>query len=332
MAVFWSGSGSGVFRQASYKDERDFESAIKTVQGELFGRHRIYLDIKKKIGTRGGQRNIPDGYLLDLTARRPRLYVIENELARHDPLRHIAIQILQFSLSFEAERRLVRKVLFQALQERPDAFRQAEEYAVRNDFRNLDHMLDSLVEDGSFAALVIIDEAPEDLARILTEKFAFPVEVLELRRFTNDAGEHVYHFQPFLAEVEADIKAEPGREADLSEVNTIVVPARDDGFQETFLGEHRWYAIRLSATMRPQIRWVAVYRVAPTSAITHIAPVRSIEPWKDTGKYVIEFAEPAQPIGPIRLNSRGKVKAPQAPRYTRRELLDTARTLDDLWG
>ena len=61
--------------------------------------------IKKKIGAKGGQRNIPDGYLLDLSGVKPRLYVIENELASHEPLRHIAVQILEFSLSFETDQR-----------------------------------------------------------------------------------------------------------------------------------------------------------------------------------------------------------------------------------
>jgi hypothetical protein len=52
--------------------------------------------VKKKIGKKGGLRNIPDGYLIDLSDAKPRLFVVENELAVHDPLRHIAVQILQF--------------------------------------------------------------------------------------------------------------------------------------------------------------------------------------------------------------------------------------------
>ena len=72
-------------------------------------------------------------------------------------------------------------------------------------------------------------------------------------------------------------------------MDTVVVPAREDGFKEVFLGEHRWYAIRVHGTMRPQIKYIAAYLVAPTSEITHFAPVKSIEPWKDTNKYVVYF-------------------------------------------
>src|SRR5262249_42854725 len=101
MSVLWTKTGA--YKSVSYGSEADLESAIVQVQRELFGPNRFYLDIKKKIGARGGIRNIPDGYLIDLNGSKPRLYVVENELAAHDPLRHIAVQILQFSLSFESE-------------------------------------------------------------------------------------------------------------------------------------------------------------------------------------------------------------------------------------
>ena len=33
-----------------------------------------------------------------------------------------------------------------------------------------------------------------------------------------------------------------------------MVPAREDGFNETFLAENRWYAIRIHSSMLPKIR------------------------------------------------------------------------------
>jgi hypothetical protein len=47
--------------------------------------------------------------------------VVENELQAHDPLRHIAVQILQFSLSFESEPLGVKKILLDALQTQQEA-------------------------------------------------------------------------------------------------------------------------------------------------------------------------------------------------------------------
>ena len=335
MNLIWSSCGP--YRRVEYPSEADLEEAILRVQTELFGSNRIYLDIKKKIGVRGGLRNIPDGYLLDLNGRKPRLYVVENELASHEPLRHIAVQILQFSLSFETDQRTVKAILFNALQDQPAIRHKCEQYAATHEFRNLDHMLDYLVYEAPFAAIVIIDEMPDSLENVLARKFQFGVEVIELARYENTQRERLYLFDPFLADLGADVLAtEEEAEArsdkpDASEVDTVVVPAREEGFQEVFLGENKWYAIRLHGTMRPQIKYIAAYQVAPISAITHIAPVKSVEPWKDTGKFVVNFAEPAEQIGPIQLVKGGRVKALQNIRYTTQEKLRAAKSLDDLW-
>lgn len=324
MTLIWTKEGP--YRRVGYESEADLEAAIWEVQDDLFGKNRIYLPVKKKIGPKHGPRNIPDGYLMDLNAARPRLYVVEVELAAHDPLRHVAVQILEFSLSFEAEPRAVKTIVFNALQSHADAFRECNRYAEGSQFRNLDHMLEWLVFEAPFAALVIIDELPDNLEQVLVRKFQFGVEVLELARYQSEKGERFYRCDPFLEGLISDVGA---RETE--EVDTIVVPAREEGFHETFLGEKRWHAIRIHGTMRPQIKHIAAYQVAPVSAITHIAPVKSIEPWKDTSKFVVNFAEPARQINPIRFVKGGRVKALQNSRYTTRGKLEAANTLEDVW-
>jgi hypothetical protein len=334
MSVIWTPQGA--YSIVNYQNEADLENAIIQVQSVLFGSKRIYLDIKKKIGIKGDSRNIPDGYLIDLNGRKPRLYVVENELASHDPLRHVAVQLLEFSLSFASERRRIKTILFDALQRDPGAKLQCESYARIHNYRNLDHMLEEMVFDAPFAALVIIDEMSDRLQTVLAEKFRFGVEVLQVSRYANADGDVMYQFEPFLAGVSEDLSAaavgdDPGRTIDVEEVDTIVVPAQSEGFQETFLGENRWHAIRIHGTMRPQIKHIAVYQIRPISAITHVAPVSSIEPWGDSGKFVVNFAEPAEEIGPIKLVSKGRVKALQNIRYTTLERLQSALTLDDVW-
>jgi hypothetical protein len=116
-----------------------------------------------------------------------------------------------------------------------------------------------------------------------------------------------------------------------SEIDTIVVPARGEGFHGVFLGENRWYAIRIQSSMKPKIRYIAVYQVAPVSAITHMAEVADIEPWKDTQKFCVNFKKPAQKIGPILLVSAGRVAAPQSIRYTSFARLQKAKSLDDVF-
>jgi hypothetical protein len=202
------------YRKVAFKSEAELESAVVAHSREIFGDSRIYVDVKKAIGAKGRTRNIPDGYLIDLSGRTPRLFVVENELAQHDVLRHIAVQILQFSLAFEAEKRLVKKILLDALQAAPEMERVCKQYIALQSLRGLDQLLELLVEDSPFSALVIIDEIPEDLESVLMKKFQFPVELLQISRFENTEGQVAHAF-----------------------------------------------------------------RIAPLSAITHIAPVKNIEPW-----------------------------------------------------
>lgn len=323
------------YNEEPFERESDLEEALLEVAETLFGRTRIYLETKKKIGGKGKIKNIPDGYLIDLSSiRDPKLFVIENELASHDPLKHVAVQILEFSLSFETSPHLLKSILKEALVAEPSALARCEAYVSQHGFENVDVLLERVVYgEDRFNALVIIDELTEELEKVLISRFQFPVEILTLKRYRNTEGNRLYQFDPFLEDVvmrEEGKVALPGLPAlDPSEIDTIVVPAHKDGFEETFLGEHRWYAIRIHSSMIPKIKHIAVYQVAPRSAITHIAPVASIEQWKDTNKYVVDFASPAEPIEPISLVQKGAVKAPQAPRYTARARLEGAKSLDE---
>ncbi|MBC31341.1 MAG: hypothetical protein CMH48_10905 [Muricauda sp.] len=110
----------------------------------------------------------------------------------------------------------------------------------------------------------------------------------------------------------------------------MVVPAREDGFKEVFIEENCWYAIRLNSSMIPKIKYIAAYQVAPISAITHIAKVRSIEQWKDTNKYILYFTESAEKIKKVPLG-KIKGKAPQSPRYSSRKRIINANTLDSVF-
>ena len=334
--MLWTSGGK--FYEEPFEYEADLEAAIKAVSADLFGPERIYLDVKKKIGAKGKTNNIPDAYLVDLSStKKPLLWVVENELEKHDPLRHIAVQILQMSISFEATPQKVKGIVKAALDDHPEGRHRCEQYAETNGFGNVDYLLERMIHDGGFGALVIIDELPEELGTVLVNKFSFGVEALTLSRYRNEEGERAYAFEPFLEDVDAPDKAgaantgKGGATAvDPSDIDTIVVPAREDGFQETVLGEDRWYAIRMHTSMKPKIQHLAVYRVAPISAITHVVPVQSIEPYKSTNKYVVTFAKKVEELPkPIKLVPKSKVKAPQAPRYTSYERLTNAKNLDE---
>ena len=112
--------------------------------------------------------------------------------------------------------------------------------------------------------------------------------------------------------------------------DTIIVPAQVEGFVETFLGEHCWYAVRISAGKLEDIKYIAGYQTAPVSAITHIAEVETIEAYGDGGKYKPIFKAPAKEIKPI---PYGDVPMGMmlSPKYTNRETLSSAKTLADVF-
>jgi hypothetical protein len=323
------------FYEDPFDLESNFEEAILEVANDLFGKTRIYIDIKKKIGSKGKIKNIPDGYLIDLSStKEPKLYVVENELSKHDHLKHIAVQILEFSLSFETSPYLVKNIIKEALVSNEAVVDKCQEYASSNGYENIDVLLERMIYgDDRFNALVIIDELSEELEKVLISRFKFPVEILTLERYRSESGERLYRFEPFLSDLtllsNAKDKTSGLPPLDPSELDTIVVPARDDGFDEAFLGEDRWWAIRIHSTMISKIKYIAGYRVAPISAITHIAPVASIEPWKETSKYIVNFSIPATKIGPIRLVAKGNIKPPYGPRYTSKARLEAAKNLDE---
>lgn len=108
------------YTEIPYERESQLEDAVNEVKAALFGSNRIYLDDKKKIGKKGATNNLPDGYLIDLTdTRNPKLFVVENDLSSHQHLKHIAVQILEFSLSFETSKVKLKNIIKEMLQKRP---------------------------------------------------------------------------------------------------------------------------------------------------------------------------------------------------------------------
>jgi len=316
-----------IYKYYEYQLENEFEKVIVENYHQIFGINTIYIDIKKKIGD--NIVTIPDGYLIDFSfIEKPRLYIIENELSTHDPYKHIGSQILKFAISYKASGRNIKKFILDYLISNKDKYEYVENRLKEARYRNIDAFLDSLIFDIPVAAIVIIDKNSEELDNVLSQ-LTIDTDIIEFQTFYNEENK-IHKFTPFNEEIrDIEEKSVPGLK--IEELDTIVVPARQEGFQSAFIESNAWWEIRISASMLDRIKYIAAYQVAPVSAITHVAEVAKIEKYKDTNKYILSFKEPAKEIKPIQLNSKKKGSAPQAPRYTSYTKLINAECLSDVF-
>jgi len=317
-----------IFTYFEYAKECDFEKDVIEHANEIFGPKSIYIDIKKRIQN-DNIITIPDGYLIDFSFENdPRLYIIENELVIHDPYRHIGQQLLKFAISYRASGRRIKKFLIEKINEDCQTLDMVEQGMKKASYRNIDAFFEDIIFEKELRAIIVIDKITSDLENVINQ-LTMKIDILEFQCFMS-GEEKIYKFTPFLEEIR-DMTDDKTKEKDLQALDTIVVPANEEGFNETFLGEDCWYAIRISSSMIDRIRYIAGYQTSPISAITHYAEVSKIEKYKDTGKYIVDFKEPAKKIGPIKLFSGKSGKAPQSPRYTTFKKLINAKKLEDLF-
>ena len=112
--------------------------------------------------------------------------------------------------------------------------------------------------------------------------------------------------------------------------DTIIVPAQREGFDEVFLGQNAWWAIRIAEKHRAGLKWIAAYQSAPVSAITHIAEIERLEPYGDAGKFKVVFKGPATKLKkPIPL-AGAPPGSMQGPRYTTHAALLEALSVKEL--
>ena len=306
-----------------YIEEEEFERDVVKCKKELFGKNAIYIDVKKKIGD--SIISIPDGYLIDFTfSNSPRLYMIENELSVHDAYKHIGQQLLRFAISYKESGRKIKDFLLKAIEESNENFTKITNYLKEKTYRNLDDFLEQIIFNTPVSAIVVIDQITDELDNVLKE-IVMKTDIVELKKYYNEK-QCIFEYTPFHSEVLDNNHIDS---IELNDLDTIVVPANKEGFEDVFIRENCWYAIRISTAMIDKIKYIAGYQTAPVSAITYIAEVDKIEKYKDTNKYIVYFKDKARKINPVKLVEKGKVKAPQAPRYTIYNKLINAENLDD---
>ena len=112
-----------------------------------------------------------------------------------------------------------------------------------------------------------------------------------------------------------------------SEMDTILVPSRPDEIDRVLLGMNCWYSVKGDIEKLKKMSNIAIYATAPISAVTHMAKIDRVEPYKHGGyKIVLEGAAKA-----IRKVPSGGVPGGlRSLRYTQRSKFQSAKTLRDL--
>lgn len=322
--------GNDIYYLKEYQLEKDFEQDVVANYRHIFGNDTIYIDIKKKIGD--NIVTIPDGYLLDFTfSNTPRLYIIENELSVHDAYKHIGTQLLKFAVSYKQSRLKIKQYILDYLSKSPTNMTFIESKASEMGYRNIDAMLESMIYRDTIDAIVIIDNSSAELENVLSH-LSMKIDIIEFKAYENGAGNRLYKFIPFNNEVKEFVAARSGaKNVSPEDIDTIVVPAQEEGFQSAFIESNAWWQIRISVSMLDKIKYIAAYRTAPVSAITHVAEVDRIERYKDTNKYILYFKESAKAIPHIELDKDKKGVAPQASRYTNYTRLMSATKLSEVF-
>ncbi len=326
------GNDGEIYREYTYAKENEFERVVVENADIIFGKSAIYFDIKKKIGKSNQGAAIPDGYLLDLSSHStPRLFFVEIELGNHDVFGHIGEQMLKFAIASESTKHKILTILLEEINKDGAKKTAINTYLTASEYENVNALMTYLVFEQEAAVVIVIDRDDSDLSKVLS-KIKMPCDVYEFQTFVN-GGKKIHRFVPFMDDVIETEDTINSKSVDVDELDTIVVPAVEDGFQKAFLQSDAWWAIRISSSMIDKIKYIAAYQTAPVSAITYFAEVDRIEKYKDTNKYIVYFKEKAQLLKTaVKLGNAGRGVAPQAPRYTNYKKLLDAKTLKDIWS
>ena len=310
-----------------FDNEVEFEKAVIENQKYLFGKDSIYVDVKRRIG-RDNHRSIPDAFLIDFyDTKKPQLYIVENEVASHHAYAHISEQIVRFGASTVTSSNQIRDILIKAIENETKTKKDIEKYITQTIFKTITELMLYLTEN-DIKIVIVINEVTSDL-NLAFKIFKNPPERVLLQRYV--CGKDIlYFYEPMREEIE-DIEIEKTKTGEAVGFDTVVCAAFEDGFKHAYKENNAWWEIRLSQQAREKLKYLAIYEKAPIAHISHYAEIERIEPYKDTGKYIL-YLKNKKTIKPIKLSTGKKGEAPQAPRYTTLNKLLKAKTISELWS
>lgn len=81
------------------KEVEEFHPIVKELAKEIFGKDSVYLPIGLRLKSEAGLGAEPDGFVIDPVKKE--LYIVEVELSKHNPYKHINDQLTRFINSMD---------------------------------------------------------------------------------------------------------------------------------------------------------------------------------------------------------------------------------------
>lgn len=130
---------------------------------------------------------------------------------------------------------------------------------------------------------VYLDDAKLERIDMITKIFSSISDSKSFARNTlieEAIDKYVAESEKFLLEehgIDVSVLIEDARSA---KYDTVILSATGRGFEETFLGENEpmcWRPCKISDEREPHLKYIAIYRGQPVSAITHYAKVKEFQ-------------------------------------------------------
>lgn len=177
-------------------------------------------------------------------------------------------------------------------------------------------------------AIERLDRVLEAFARISESRSFSRTSLIEeaVRKFLDESEKYL------LEEHSIDVQAEIAQ-AHERQFDTVIFSSKKRGFEETFMGEAEppcWYPCRVKEEREQELKYIAIYRGAPVSAITHYAKIKAFR-WDPERKFkVCEFdGSPIELPNPIVLGNRPGCYF-NGTKYTSLESMLKASRTDDM--
>ena len=123
----------------------------------------------------------------------------------------------------------------------------------------------------------------------------------------------------------------PSQNSDERQYDTIVCPAHLSRVDPVFKQQNCWFAIRIGQAALKNLKYIALYEVAPISCICYWAKITTIESHRDTpGKFIVHHDGKVTKLAtPVKISENPGL-ALQGPRYYKLSDIKASEDLDEL--